>query len=314
MVPSGPRAIRAARVPRVAVPVLPAIPDRLTRASLQLGGYESHYVPTRAGRIHVLHARGRGRLAPMVLLHGFSASGVHYLPLLARLRPLARRVVAPDLPAHGFSDAPPAGLTSAALEGGLFDALDRVLDEPAYLIGNSLGGLAAIRYAVARPERARGLVLCSPGGAPMREDEIRELARAFHLATHADALDFVDRLFARPTRLRHLFAWGLRRQFAMPSMRALLGAMAPEQLLTPDELRSLRAPALLLWGKADRILPRAHLEFFRRHLPGAVVEEPPGFGHAPFLDDASALARRIGAFARAVERPAEPSASFALAR
>jgi kynureninase len=35
-----------------------------------------------------------------------------------------------------------------------------------YLDGNSLGGFVATRYALARPERVRGLVLLSPAGAP----------------------------------------------------------------------------------------------------------------------------------------------------
>ncbi len=56
-------------------------------------------------------------------------------------------------------------------------------------------------------------------------------------------------------------------------------------------------PVLLLWGKDERILPRDHLEFFRRHLPEhARFEEPEGFGHAPYLDDVDAVARRILSF------------------
>ena len=46
--------------------------------------------------------------------------------------------------------------------------------------------------------------------------------------------------------------------------------------------------------RSASILPRQHLEFFRRNLPRhARFEEPDGFGHAPYLDDVGAVASRI---------------------
>ena len=62
-------------------------------------------------------------------------------------------------------------------------------------------------------------------------------------------------------------------------------------------VRSLPMPILLLWGRSDRILPREHLEFYRGSLPAhAVIEEPEGFGHSPYLDDAAALSERMARF------------------
>jgi pimeloyl-ACP methyl ester carboxylesterase len=81
-------------------------------------------------------------------------------------------------------------------------------------------------------------------------------------------------------------------------VRGLLSSIAPDDMLRPEQLAALRMPVLLLWGRDERILPRAHLEFFRRHLPRhARFEEPEGLGHAPYLDDASAVARQILTFA-----------------
>src|SRR5262249_34573534 len=120
---------------------------------------------------------------------------------------------------------------------------------------------------------------------------------------------FVDRLFARRNRMRHLFAWGVRRQFSAPEVRGLLRATSPADLLSPEHLAALRMPVLLLWGKGERILPRHHYEFFRRHLPShAHIEEPEGLGHAPYLDDAGAVARRILAFTSEVYEAGPPPA------
>jgi pimeloyl-ACP methyl ester carboxylesterase len=270
--------------------------QHLARTSLQLQGYGSRHVATSAGRVHLLDVRGEGRLPPVVLLHGLSSAAVHLLPLLQRLRGRVRRVVAPDMPAHGFSDRP-AEIHPAALKDALVEAMDAVIDEPVVLFGNSLGGVAAIHYAVTRPERVRGLILCSPSGAAMDAEELKRFVGTFELGTHRAALEFVDRLFAERCRMRHLFAWGVRRQFKSPEVRALLSALAPTDLLSPEQLSALRMPVLLLWGKDERILPRHHLDFFRRHLPDhAHLEEPEGFGHAPYLDDVGAVARRILSF------------------
>jgi pimeloyl-ACP methyl ester carboxylesterase len=279
----------------MAAPLL-QLGNHLARTSLQLDGYRSRRIGTSAGRVHVLDAQGRGHLPPVVLLHGISSAGVHFLPLLMRLRSRVRHLIVPDLPAHGFSDRP-AQMRPESLKDALIEAMDAVIDEPAVVFGNSMGGIAAVHYALARPEKVRGLILCSPSGASMDEDELRRFFGTFSMNSHGDALAFVDRLFSRRSRMRHVFAWGVRKNFQGPEVRELLSATSPTDMLTPEQLSSLRMPVLLLWGKDERILPRHHLEFFRKHLPEQTrIEEPEGFGHAPYLDDADGVARRILAF------------------
>lgn len=285
-----------------------ALTNHLARTSLHLNGYRSRRVATAAGRVHVLEARGGGPLPPVVLFHGITSAGVHFLPLLHRLRGRVRHLIAPDAPAHGFSDAPPV-MRPEMLKDAMIEAMDAVIREPCVVFGNSMGGLAAIHYALARPERVRGLILCSPSGAYMDEADLRRFVRGFDLDSHEDALDFVDRLFARRNRMRHLFAWGVRRNFSDPRVKKLLSATAPGDLLRPEQLAALRMPVLLLWGRDERILPRDHYEFFRRHLPAHTrIEEPDGLGHAPYLDDPRAVARQILTFAADVHHGRLPSA------
>jgi pimeloyl-ACP methyl ester carboxylesterase len=268
---------------------------------MQLDGYRSRHVPTRAGRVHVLDAQGDGPLPPVVVLHGLSSAGVHFLPLLRHLRGRVRRLVAPDLLGHGFSDTPPV-IRPAFMKGALVEALDAVIDEPTIVFGNSMGGIAAVHYALARPERVRALVLSSPGGAAMDEAELRRFARGFSFTTHDEALGFVDRVFSRRNPLRQLVAWGVRRQFRDSRVDELLNNMVPADLLQPEQLAALPMPVLLVWGQDERILPREHYEYFRRHLPETTrIEQPEGFGHVPFLDDPGAVARQILDFAAEVD-------------
>jgi pimeloyl-ACP methyl ester carboxylesterase len=271
------------------------------RPLLAMQGYRRRLVKTSVGDIHVVDAEGTGPLPPLVLLHGISSAGAHYLPLLNQLRPMVQRVIAPDLPAHGFSATPPVGATLATMRAGLLEALDEVLDRPAVVFGNSMGGAAAIAYTRLRPERVLGLALCSPGGAAMTPDELGAFRRSFQLDSHTDALAFVDRLFARPNPLRHALALGIRASFAQPEIRAILSAIDAADLFMPEHLASLAMPVLLIWGRGDRIFPDAHREYFRRHLPPhARMVEPETFGHAPYLDNPSEVASYILEFAREV--------------
>lgn len=272
-------------------------------ATLQLSGFSSLSVTTPKGRVHALRAQGGGRLPPFVLVHGFSSQGAHYFNLMRHLRPHVSGLTAPDAPGHGFSYQP-SRVAPGELLGGLFDALDRLVDEPSIVYGNSMGGLAALRFALHRPEKVRGLVLASPFGAPMTPAQIDEFLRQFRVQSHDEALDFVDRVFQLDGPFRHLLAWGVRRKFGHPSMRALLDALDPADLLRPEEVSALLPPVLFLWGGAERVLPREHRDFFLQHLPAhAQVAEPPRFGHGPCMEHPRAVAQHLLDFARSLGTP-----------
>ncbi len=278
---------------------LPPIAERLMLRMLHLKGYRSTFIRTSVGRIHVLDARGEGSLPPVLVLHGLSAAGQHYENLLSLLRPHVCRVIAVDMPGHGKSELPMEGMSQATVARGLEEGLDRVLDEPAVIFGNSLGGAAAVRYAASHPDKVLGLVLAAPGGAPMESEELEEFVGHFILDNHAKALDFVDKLFHRPHRFRHLLAWGVRHQFRRPGVAQLLCGLSSTDLLKPEELERLTMPTLVLWGERDRVLRPAHREFFEMHLPeGAVVERLATYGHVPHMDDPKGLAARIVAHIR----------------
>ncbi len=289
---------------------MPDAIDRLTHATLRLRGYTSRAIPTREGRVHVLVGEGRGDAPPVALLHGFGSAGIYLGPLLHRLRRDASRVIAPDMPSHGMSGSPRSGMRPSVLLDAVFEALDCTIEEPVVLVGNSMGGYAAVRYARSRPERVRALVLCSPAGAFTGDDEeaLEQVRRVFRIRDHAAALEFVDRLLAKPPPLKHLVALAVRRKFRQRDLRDLLERIRPDDALAPAELSSIDVPTLLLWGVRDRILPETDIEFWRAHLPqGTPIERPEGMGHSPYLDRPGALSRRILEFARSAPAPVRGS-------
>ena len=276
--------------------VLPLL-ERGMRFGLRRSGVATTYLSTPLGRLHVYDAPGTGR-GTIVLLHGISATAAPFAPLIGRLRPDFARVIAIDLPGHGFSDATRVPLTPELL----FDTMTAAIDELARgeritIVGNSLGGLVAARYAIRRPATVAGLILLSPAGAESSDAEWQALQASFRITSRREALAFVSRVSHRPPLISKLIAHELVGKTKQPAVRDLLETTTPDHALPGAELRALPMPVLLWWGKSERLLPASHLAWWRANLPPhAVIEEPDGIGHCPHLDAPARVASRIVSF------------------
>ena len=216
-------------------------------------------VQTRAGRV-AYSENGSG--PTILLLHATLHDRHDFDPIVDTL---ARRyrTIAVDWPGHGDSDPIDAAVEPSA---PLFaDVLEDVADglgvSRAVLIGNSVGGFAAARLAINRPESVAGLVLVNAGGfvpltAPVRAfcrvlgtPAIQRRAAPLFIRGYMRAKTDSDRAIveravaaARTDEGIRVVA-GLWRSFATPGHD--LRGRAPE----------LSAPTLIVWGKEDIAIP-----------------------------------------------------------
>lgn len=110
-----------------------------------------------------IHRYGSSKARTVVLVHGLTEAGTAWPDLVGHWGD-DWHVIAPDLRGHGQSPRFTEGELAKAPEVLLADVV-AVLDaqpEPVALIGHSLGGLLALRAAIARPERVWALVLEDP--------------------------------------------------------------------------------------------------------------------------------------------------------
>ena len=83
-------------------------------------------------------------------------------------------------------------------------------------------------------------------------------------------------------------------------IQQLLHNAGEDDWLAPAELARLSMPVMLMWGRGEIVLPRAHYDFFARHLPShAEIVTPRHFGHAPHVDNPAAVAAYVRRFAAA---------------
>jgi pimeloyl-ACP methyl ester carboxylesterase len=238
-------------------------------------------------------AQARGAPA-VLLLHGFGSS-LHTWEDWARLFEADRRVIRIDLPGFGLTGADPIGDYSDARAVELLASLlDRLGLSRVDLVGSSMGGRIAWRFAAERPERVRRLVLMAPDGFASAGFEYGRPAGVSPMmrALPYTLPDFLLRAglapaYADPAALTPAVLARYRDMMRAPGVRrAILDRMATHVLVPPEPfLLRIAAPVLLLWGEADRMVPAAHAADYARELPDSRTVVLPGLGHVPMEED-----------------------------
>lgn len=283
-------------------------------ALLALEGVEATGVETGLGHGTLFHLEA-GAGEPLVLLQGAGGGAANWYRLMG---PLAanRRVLAPELPGFGLSDAlvprPPLGEQAAAVIADWLDV--RVRPGPVDIIATSFGGLAALLLALSRPDRVGRLVLLNATG----------LGRGVALPVRFAGLPLVRRVVARPTRAgtarlfrallttdrsnlppEHVdalveYTWRSARGGAGPGVaRALTwfaGVRGQREIVGAAELARIQAPALIVWGSADRFLPARHGLRAAAAMPHAEFRLLDGVGHSPNWESPAAVLSAVRPF------------------
>jgi 4,5:9,10-diseco-3-hydroxy-5,9,17-trioxoandrosta-1(10),2-diene-4-oate hydrolase len=171
------------------------------------------------------------------------------------------------------------------------------------LVGNSLGGLAALRLALSEPERVSALGLVASAGLG------REVTYALRLPTlpgygeaavtwgktpfgaSGRAWSRVPLLFGRPervpaewiteqTRIAQLPGFA---EATMAALRAQVDLGGQREVLV-DRIPHLQMPTLLVWGERDRVFPYSQGQKALSHLRQGSLELVPDCGHLPHVE------------------------------
>lgn len=272
------------------------------RRRLIAGGVDSRLHLVGGHSVHAYRVTGTGRGPPVLLVHGLGGSANGWVRVLRALGRDFSAVHAVDLPGNGFSPLPDSGPLTLEQHLAVLHAYCReVVEEPVFVVGNSLGGALAVLLAALHPGDVVALGLVAPAGGEMTRESMLELMRTLDVRTTRDAVRLTRRLFHRAPLMAILFAPELRKMHATPAVRALRARAQEHQHIPVELVSGLRAPTLLLWGASEKLLPREQLDWYRAHLPtGARVEVVPGFGHVPQMERPRELVQRLRDFARQV--------------
>jgi pimeloyl-ACP methyl ester carboxylesterase len=248
-------------------------------------------------RLHYLEA---GRGAPVVLLHGLGGDGSRWTP---NVEVLAKdfHVFALDQIGFGESDKPLANYHTGMLAEFLVGFLKAAGVPKASLVGNSMGAAVALYTAVHYPEMVDRIVLAdgggyrqAGGGTPPTPEAVRR-RQIQNSVTRGETREFFrilfhDKSLVTERMVDEQLALRLRSAFAITKMQEA----GERGSLSEPEVRAVKAPTLIVWGKYDELANPAGADRLEKAIPGARKVLIDNCGHMPQLeraDEFNALVR-----------------------
>lgn len=236
--------------------------------------------------------------APVMLIHGFASSSDEF----ERLAPLLageRSLILPDLLGFGYSQRllqPDPALTDRGQAARLKTLLDNLGVAQVDLVGSSYGGAIAAQFALDYPERVRRIVFLDAqvydesAGMAWVADLPLGLNRAmtwFALGGGPVARTIGEMACYNPAACLGDGEFAARREAITRIKGNTDGLIAfsktARQARVPADLGLLQAPALVIWGEADQIVPPENGQRLADTL-GVPVQWIPEAGHIPHIE------------------------------
>jgi abhydrolase domain-containing protein 6 len=245
---------------------------------------------------------------PVVLVHGFGGDKEGWLMMagmLGRRRPL----VIPDLPGFGAAGAIPKRSASAKAQAQVVASLLDHLDiRRAHLVGNSMGGGISLRFAADNPARTASITLLGSVGPIVEKSELGLALDRGENPLLVDSPEDLERLVRfvaekSPPLPRAARAYLGSDRFARREAQAELfegWVTPPDSEGVPEDLESIKAPALVIQGGKDRCIHPSTGRALAKRLPNARLELLEHIGHVPMIEAPKLTAQLVERFLRTV--------------
>lgn len=243
---------------------------------------------------------------PILLLHGFDSSVFEFrrlLPLLAA----KQETWSVDLLGFGFTDRPAKlSFTPAAIKSHLYAFWQTHIAQPMILVGASMGGAAAIDFALTYPDAVQALVLIDSAGfargpaiARFLFPPLGELATSFlrspKVRRNVSLQAYADASFVTADSL---LCAALHLQCPNWQQAIISFTKSGGYNFLADKIPGIEQPTLILWGDSDKILGIQDAEKFHNAIAHSKLVWIEQCGHVPHLEKPQATAEQILAFCR----------------
>jgi pimeloyl-ACP methyl ester carboxylesterase len=255
----------------------------LVRAVMLVAGMREETCNVAGVRMHYYCAGRRG--TPIVLIHGLGSSSEIWAALMQLLKKECL-VYAPDLPGFGRTPIAPEGTNIQTHVLYLKRFLD-VLGYPRVtLVGNSLGGWIATRFAVEYPERVERLYLLNSAGLR------RENMHSPYVEDRIEANHSIKQMLRYSLPVRTFVLDALIRNAQTPAYAGFIRGYDPREELDAV-LANVQVPTTIIWGERDNLLPLIYAYDFHQGISNSELVLLPRTGHMPQIQNPVKVARVI---------------------
>jgi len=258
------------------------------------------------GRVRLEYVeQGNPAGIPVVMLHGVTDSWHSFEPVLPHL-PESIRAFALTQRGHGDADRPAAGYRTRDFAADVAAFADALGLGPVIVVGHSMGGINAKRFAIDYPGRTRGLVLVGAFASYRNNPRLVEFWESA-VSTLTDPIDsgfareFQESTLARPVPPAVLDTV-VRESLKVPARvwRAVFAGFFQDDFAA--ELGEISAPTLVLWGDRDGLARRADQDALVAGIAGSRLVVYRGAGHAPHWEEPERFAAELTAFVEDLAR------------
>lgn len=237
----------------------------------------------------------------ILLIHGIASSMEIWYPTVKEFSQ-THRVIALDLPGHGYSERNPSKQLYRLDNATHFIIafLNQLgIDEPITVIGNSVGGMIASNLAMIKPDLVKNLILASPAGYGrdvsifFRLGTIWLIGELFFLTLNRFSANIAANymVYHRALISDEFLLRTVKYLRTAGTMRSILGALRFEANIfglkhpyTPEELAKIECPTLFLWGKQDPVTPVHHADYAIKGIENSRLIIFDRAKHTPHID------------------------------
>jgi len=248
---------------------------------------------------------------PLLLLHGFDSSVLEFRRLWPRLVPHSHTWLV-DLLGFGFTERQPNfPFSPAAIKAHLYSFWQTQIGQPMVLVGASMGGAAALDFALTHPDAVAALVLIDSAGlaagpamGKLMVPPLDRWATAF-LRNPGVRRRISRQAYFDPALVTEDAEACADLHLACPRWSEALIAFTKSggyNFLRP-RIQDMTCPTLVLWGRQDKILGTADADAFQRVLTNGSLVWIDRCGHVPHLEQPEATAAAMVGFLGSLSTP-----------
>jgi 3-oxoadipate enol-lactonase len=243
-----------------------------------------------------------GQGFPLLFLHSLAFDGRMWAELVAALSK-KYRCINMDFRGHGRSSPPDSECTLEQFAEDVYGLMKELGIEQAHVAGSSLGGMVAMRLALAHPEVVRSLVLLGTSAGPEQAERAHQYEMMARIAREQGPEAIMQGVI--PVFFSQAFIEGqpekleaFKEQFRNLGREAVYWATlaVTRRCDIREEIRSIRVPTLIIVGEQDLTEPVPEAEAIHRQIVGSRLETIADAGHTTPLEQPEKVTAAIEEF------------------